>query len=380
MLQRLSSWNEADYSRTVEAIYAAPMVQSGWALLLEQFRCIFGLSFASSVRRSADRQHVEGIAAGVPDDDYQDYMRTYFQGSLFGRDPGAARTGLLAPARTMIPHQVFQRTEMYQDYWRPRDMSDALHVGVRLDERQNYHYLSLVRSPHAGPHQDADMALIRPLLPHLRRASELEQRLRQAEFLAATGMRALDLIDNAVLLLDISATLVHANAAAEALLSGDYGLQVKDGQLQAATGMHTARLHKLLAEAARPIGEGAKAGAMRLPNATGGPGLTLLAVPFCRDMHWSLPSLQQILLCVSNPAANLMPAPLLIRDLFGLTEREAWLAAELLSGRTLAQIASGSGRSLNTLRTQMSNVLAKTNVSRQAELMRLFASLPRVTS
>jgi DNA-binding CsgD family transcriptional regulator len=342
MLQRLSSWNEADYSRTVEAIYAAPMVQSGWALLLEQFRCIFGLSFASSVRRSADRQHVEGIAAGVPDDDYQDYMRTYFQGSLFGRDPGAAR--------------------------------------VRLDERQNYHYLSLVRSPHAGPHQDADMALIRPLLPHLRRASELEQRLRQAEFLAATGMRALDLIDNAVLLLDISATLVHANAAAEALLSGDYGLQVKDGQLQAATGMHTARLHKLLAEAARPIGEGAKAGAMRLPNATGGPGLTLLAVPFCRDMHWSLPSLQQILLCVSNPAANLMPAPLLIRDLFGLTEREAWLAAELLSGRTLAQIASGSGRSLNTLRTQMSNVLAKTNVSRQAELMRLFASLPRVTS
>lgn len=378
MLQRLSFWNEAAYSDIVETIYAAPFTSNGWVAVLDTMRELFGLSFASSVRRSVDRQNVEGVASGVTDDDYQGYMRTYFQGSLFGRDPRAGYAGKIDPARTMIPHAIFQSTEMYQEYWRPRDLSDALHVGVSLDMRENYHYLSLVRPPNAEPHQAADIALIRPLLPHLKRASELEQKLRQAAFLATTGLSALDFVDHAVLLLDATGALAHANAAAERLLAAEDGLRVEQGALCAANAGLTARLQKLLSDAGRPAGAGAKAGAIRLPSRIAAPALTLLAVPFLREAHWTLPNAPRILVCISNPAQHSLPAPELIKGLFGLTDREAWLAAELLAGQKLTQIAASSGRSVNTLRTQMANLLAKTNVSRQSELMRLLASLPRL--
>ncbi len=52
---------------------------------------------------------------------------------------------------------------------------------------------------------------------------------------------------------------------------------------------------------------------------------------------------------------------------FELTPAEADLAADLLAGLSVREIAAGSGRSIATVRTHLANLLAKTGFA-QAEL------------
>lgn len=58
-------------------------------------------------------------------------------------------------------------------------------------------------------------------------------------------------------------------------------------------------------------------------------------------------------------------------QLYGLSPAEIALIDELLQGSSIAVAADKLGISENTARTQLRSVFAKTNVHRQAELIRL---------
>jgi DNA-binding CsgD family transcriptional regulator len=86
------------------------------------------------------------------------------------------------------------------------------------------------------------------------------------------------------------------------------------------------------------------------------------------------PRAHAVLLAVTDPAAG-KPDPRLLRDVLGLTQAEAALAAELAAGATLAAAARARGISLETARTQLKSVLGKTGCARQQDLARLLARL-----
>jgi DNA-binding CsgD family transcriptional regulator len=69
------------------------------------------------------------------------------------------------------------------------------------------------------------------------------------------------------------------------------------------------------------------------------------------------------------------PSHALLQQVFGLTRGEARLASQLLCGKSLQDIAEATGVSIGTVRTQAKAVLAKTNTSRQAELVALLTRL-----
>ena len=62
-----------------------------------------------------------------------------------------------------------------------------------------------------------------------------------------------------------------------------------------------------------------------------------------------------------------------LEKLFGLTAAEARLAVQITRGDTPADIALESGVSIATVRSQLASVFAKTQTSRQAELVALLA-------
>ena len=131
----------------------------------------------------------------------------------------------------------------------------------------------------------------------------------------------------------------------------------------------------MLGRAAGSGGAPARGGAARLPRGQGRQ-LALLAIPFQRDAAWSLSLRPAILVCVTDPdAASRLPVRQLA-ELFGLTAAEGALAADLLAGKEPREIADASGRSINTVRTHLAKLMAKTNVNRQSDLMRLLARLP----
>ena len=69
----------------------------------------------------------------------------------------------------------------------------------------------------------------------------------------------------------------------------------------------------------------------------------------------------------------------LLRDLYRLTEREADVAADLLQGLSVNDIARHRGLSVHTVRTRLKRLLEKTRTTRQPELLSLLvASFPPV--
>jgi DNA-binding CsgD family transcriptional regulator len=67
------------------------------------------------------------------------------------------------------------------------------------------------------------------------------------------------------------------------------------------------------------------------------------------------------------------PQPEVLETLFGLTSAEAKLAVRITRGDTPADIALENGVSIATVRSQLAAVFAKTQTSRQAELVALLA-------
>jgi DNA-binding CsgD family transcriptional regulator len=66
-----------------------------------------------------------------------------------------------------------------------------------------------------------------------------------------------------------------------------------------------------------------------------------------------------------------------LHQLLGLTAREAHLALSLAAGRSLAEHAVGRGVSLETARTHLRGLFAKTDTSRQGELVALLNRITR---
>ena len=81
---------------------------------------------------------------------------------------------------------------------------------------------------------------------------------------------------------------------------------------------------------------------------------------------------------MTDPGAIATPPARQMAELFRLTGAEAALAADLLAGGSVRETAAQRGRGVSTVRTQLSLLMAKTEVTRQSELMRLLASLPRL--
>jgi DNA-binding CsgD family transcriptional regulator len=93
--------------------------------------------------------------------------------------------------------------------------------------------------------------------------------------------------------------------------------------------------------------------------------LSVLVAPFrpARD-GFGAPLPAAILCGLSQP---------LLQELFALTPAEAAVAAALACGRTVEAIATDCGISLNTARTHLKRIFAKTGTRRQAEAVALLA-------
>ena len=357
----------------VATIYDAAVAPERWSDVLERLRLLFGLSFGAMVTRNADRTQVEWVAVGVDQDDYREFHRKYFRTSVYAAYTKKWYAGEIIEGSKIAPPKVVRRSEMYQEYLGPRDMHEGLRLGLALDEAGNYQVMSLMRSWSAGRFTPTEIGYAQTLMPHLRRAVALGQRLRRADMLASAALSTLDVLRHAVLLLDETGRVLHANAAAERLIAAGEGLAVCQGALQGATPEVTRKLQGALARAS---GLGAQAGALRLPRPGGG-ALAVLVMPFRQETGWALSRRPAILVSVTDPAAAVAISGQQLTALFGLSGKEAALAGELMAGRELREIAERSHRSINTVRTHLARLMAKTDVNRQSELMRLLSSLPR---
>jgi DNA-binding CsgD family transcriptional regulator len=219
---------------------------------------------------------------------------------------------------------------------------------------------------------EAQIALMEAIEPHVVRARAVARRLLQAQQARAAAEGALDRLPSAIVLLDERGRPRFINSAAQRILRSREGLWCDSDGVRAATPDATARLHALIARigqlAARRCPAGG--GVISLPRPSSLPPLSVLAAPLPATAHLAATTRSSMLLLLRDPTAEPCPVPARLEHLYGLTPAEARLAARLAAGESLDEAAATLGVTRETVRSQLRGVFHKTDTRRQGKLLR----------
>jgi DNA-binding NarL/FixJ family response regulator len=215
-------------------------------------------------------------------------------------------------------------------------------------------------------------ASLRELTDPLSNAARLHAELRELGWKSAAALRALDQVAAGVIISDGDGRVVEMNRAAEHVLRRDDGLTVRQGKLCAQRVFDHEKLVRAISVAAN--GKAPAAVGRMLVGRRGGRAAYILTVaPLGVELAVYERPLAMIL--VADPDAP-TPSERDLTEFFGLSPAESRLTAALLAGKTMHEIAAQSGVQITTVRTQLSSVLRKVGVSRQAELIRILSNIP----
>ena len=181
-----------------------------------------------------------------------------------------------------------------------------------------------------------------------------------------------------VIVLDRGARLVFANVAACGLLRAGDALKEREGELRATSPAGRVALRDAIAAALTPeCGAGSTAGAnMLLLPRSGREPVVVAAVPLGASAGVDAGGI----LLLYDPDAPARLSHAVLRRLFGLTEAESELCLALLDGDSVAELARRRGVSVNTTRTLLARVFAKTGKQRQSDLVRMLGALSSMQS
>jgi DNA-binding CsgD family transcriptional regulator/PAS domain-containing protein len=266
----------------------------------------------------------------------------------------------------LIPNREFAETEFYQDFAKGVGIFHMIACGVPIDAGRTF-VTGAHRPAGAISFDPKDKARFDALLPHLQRMLQLRDRLGRIA-MAETGFAALDALAIGTVICDAAGRILFANAAAEAVAGAGLilsGAGQGIGALQSDESKHLARL---IAEAA----DGAGGGGMSI---TGRDGSVLFVLVTALPRRFA-DEPGRALVTLRPAAARPTFGEETLVHLFALTPAEARLALELLSGHSLGEIAVERNLSENTLRTQLTQVLRKTDTTSQRDLVRILSLLP----
>jgi DNA-binding CsgD family transcriptional regulator len=160
------------------------------------------------------------------------------------------------------------------------------------------------------------------------------------------------------------------------IASGELGFSVDASGPVADDARENATLQKLIADAldARAGEEIRSAGFVAVSRPSGERAYAVMVTPLLAAPDGSVVRDAAIAIFVADPSARVSTPPEVLSELYQLTNSEAELVRLLASGLSLDEAAEKRGISLNTARSHLKHAFAKTDTSRQGELVRLIVS------
>lgn len=318
-------------------------------------------SFFYVSRLADERRYDQHICGAVTREKLDEYTSIWARHNP--RQPlwSAIPDGHVVNFDDLVSPEEFSRTEVWRSFLSQHlpmlhSIGLAVSVGPGLQARYG-----LGRTGESGPFPPGTAARLAALSPHLRLAARARMRRIEADAASPLPQAAVDALELAV---------------------GRYG---RDGRFLGAN----AGLHRLAAEAegfaigpagiepARAADREALAAAIRRAQGTSWVSLWRrhAPVPYVAAVVAASDGPEEVLVIVSDPAAASPPRAEHLTTLFGLTQVQANLARAVAAGVPLAAHAMAEGTPIETVRSRLKVVLARTGCRRQADLAALLARL-----
>jgi len=294
-------------------------------------------------------------------------------------DPALARAtfrpaGEIYTLDSLMPREEFAATPIFNEFWRPAQLSLAAAGANLLVEDQFSAMICFSNAPGKDSLTAEQIHIFEAVLQHLTRAVRISRRLWELELKHVAATERLETLQQGALLADASGRVVRANTAAKAMLDDGSGIFLDNGRLAAAG---SEILQKLIASCTRtsPV-LGGPGGEFKIPRELPRSPLHVTVTPLrskarLSDVPWIGVGTPVAIVTVRDPDIDRRRQEVNLRRRFGLTAAEARLAAEILKGDGRAAAARRGGISATTAKTHLSSIFEKTGTHRQAELIRL---------
>lgn len=374
------------YDELVGAIYDAAVDTELWPLFLERVSDLFGsrgtvIYLVDYADRSVLCQSpVFSFLRHVRlDPDYiHSYDRHYSKVNVWFDRSKDLPEGVPTTGDLLYPEDELPKTEWYGDWLRPQGYFHVL-TGHLLKQDNLAVRLSVFRQERQAGFGPDELAGYARLMPHLRRACKIHRRFAEIQAVQGAGDEALNRLPMGVVLLDGQGRVVFLNRAAESIARCADGFRVGlSGCCSASGEAQTRALRSLIAQACPgpACGKPRRGGAMALARQGSPRPLVAVAAPLPGEALPFISPAPGAVLFLCDPDRQAKPDDGLLSRLYGLTRAEARLASALAGGCSVNDYAEAQGVSLNTVRTQLKQILAKTGVRRQPELVRLLLANP----
>jgi DNA-binding CsgD family transcriptional regulator/PAS domain-containing protein len=281
------------------------------------------------------------------------------------------RPGSVIAVEEMVPVSDLRRTEFHDGILRPAQVLHAFGACLFRAGKEGITFTAL-RSAEHGPFQPAELTRISLLLPHLRRALQISNRLSQLERTRAALVEGLERLTHGVFVVSRQGRVIFANRTARSIVAQRDGLAIQADGLSAASYTDRLKLRSLIAQALRTAsGEGSGAGgAMTVARPSLKRPFQLLATPL-RVALGPGDGLGLATVFVSDPEAPAIPGELFLEHAYGLTAGEARLASAFAASGRLEDAAQSLSIGHETARWHLKHIYRKTKTARQSELLRL---------
>lgn len=347
-------------SHVLAALYAGLLEEQPWDGFLNALSGYLGASYATLILTAPGQSAPDLMRTpGADPKANEDYLAEFFATDPFQGLP----EGEVVSFREFVEGSTEPALAAYRDFLANVGGDQVLGVDLRFPSGFEAR-CRVTRDQSRVDFSPAERARFQAIVPHLRTAGALFERLHLAGAEHGVYRSAVEQLGVGTIILDGRGHIVRANAVAERLIAAGDGVSQAAGQLVLPAGTAADTVAALLAKAGGT-------GRFKITRASGG-DLAVVARPI------TLPAMMRggaaLALFLSLPGADAQLDPDAIRDLFQLTRMEANLAVALASGGSLVDAADRLGIAHNTARAHLRAIFAKTGVRRQSQLVHLLRS------
>lgn len=354
----------------IQTIYSAILRPDGYQNFLVSLCQYLNCQSATMITANTETgDYIGGWIHGVE----PEIMRLYFEQGCVHDDPisYAVLSDLTSSTKTL------QEVSYYNEYkdssaWllfgKPQDIVDVMGSIVNT-ETPFISTLFLQRNSQQGIFEEHELKLFDALKPHLNRSLKLFTRFQEKKINQQPLIESLDMFKQPVLIFNMSAKILFSNQAAKDFTNKEFEIKLEPGTIQFREDKLSNTFNAAFYETSlASIGQNNSTG--EVIHTGGKPNNPIL---FLQPLstHDSTDNILHggAILFIYTQKNNQHCNIKLLKEIFHLSPAETDICLDLLKNKSPEKIAELSNRSINTIRTHIKNIYAKTGTSKQSELL-----------